>query len=119
LALVLVLVLMAGAFPRRRGGTSRNSLASPLVPAFFFFFPRSFELRPSRRTLSSSHFSCSSLIRSSRSTRARSLQMPGLQSDPCWGHVHSPFFFTFVGSSSRGVSYPSHRFTAPLALGLS
>ncbi len=103
--LLLLLLLLLGAFSRRCGGRSRPlSLSpSPMAPAFFLsLFCCSFALRNSRCFFSSSHFSRSFLMRSSRSTRARSLQIPGLQSGPCWGHVHLPFFFTLVGGSCRG-----------------
>src|SRR6266702_8418683 len=108
------LLLLPDTFPRRSGGRSRHSLSpSPMASAFFLsLFSWSLALRASRCLFSSSHFSRSFLMRSSRSTRARSLQIPGLQSGPCWGHVHLPFFFTLVGGSCRGASYPSQRFTA-------
>jgi hypothetical protein len=43
--------------------------------------------------------------RSSRTTRARTVQIPGMHIGPCLGQIHSSprLFFTFVGGSGRGV----------------
>ena len=101
--------------PWRCSGRARHSsLPSPVKMAFVSLFSWSLGLHVSCCVLSSSRFSRSSLIRSSRSIRACSLQIPQLLSEPCWGHVHSPFFFTLVGSSSLGASHPSRRFSAPV-----
>lgn len=69
--------------------------------------------------------SCSFCRRSSRSTCARTVQIPGMHIGPCLGQIHSSShtFFTFVGGSGRGVLYPSYGLSStaasPLARGWS
>ena len=85
---------------------NRSRLRQWHRPASSSILSWSLALCASRSLFSTSHFSGASLLCLSDSTRAYSLQMLSLQSDPCWGHAHWPYFILLGGSRLARRTHP-------------